>query len=146
MSIQIFCVICGTKHEYNLTRPSFCFSCGSPLGNSTLASNQNKTYIAPEVINAQSLHQKASKQQILQEEIEDDDNDIPIPKAGAIEISIPSKRREPIQNLAIGAKVKVEKRGGIVIKTKKQREEFMSGFQKQAGTMTKGEIQQRMNE
>jgi hypothetical protein len=30
-----YCIKCGTKHEYSLTKPNFCSSCGTPLSAQT---------------------------------------------------------------------------------------------------------------
>jgi len=39
-----YCIKCGAKHEYSLTKPNFCSSCGTPLSaqassSSTLSNN-----------------------------------------------------------------------------------------------------------
>lgn len=45
---KIYCGQCGAKNEYNLTRPSFCASCGNPLG-SAVKPNINKIQNQPDV-------------------------------------------------------------------------------------------------
>ena len=139
MSLGIYCVMCGLKHEYTLSKPRFCQSCGHSLdGKASTA--ERKTVVVDEPA-SEPLIKKLSYADKLKQRLsnrgEDDETEIEednfIPKAGKLEINVVSRRKEVLGDLAVGAKVDREPRresGQLVFKNQKQ---FERDFKKLAG-------------
>ncbi len=52
-----YCIKCGTKHEYSLSKPNFCSSCGTPLNSqaSNLDSLSESRAAEPELVAEESV-------------------------------------------------------------------------------------------
>ena len=143
MSLSRFCTSCGAKHEYTLVCPRFCGACGMSLDGKTSTAEKKVIVVDAEepepvrpISHSEKLRQRlaAKRAQIEEDETElEDEDDNFIPKPGKIEISVVSKKKETLADLAVGAKVDREERresGPLAFKNQKQ---FERDFKKLAG-------------
>ena len=142
MPLFKFCVMCGTKHEYTLTPPNWCGSCGVSL-DGKVSTAERKVVVVDEkpvkfLTASEKLRQRLAAKRTQIEDIEYDetelDDDNFIPKPCKLEINVVSKKKETLADLAVGAKAErdTSKRdsGPLTFKNQKQ---FERDFKKLAG-------------
>ena len=142
--LKLFCPQCGAKFEYTLKVPNFCKFCREPLTVEAAKIKPREEDIEESSIqeavkplsHSEKLRQRlaAKRAQIEDDETElEDEDDNFIPKPGKIEISVVSKKKETLADLAVGAKVDREAKresGPLAFKNQKQ---FERDFRKLAG-------------
>lgn len=145
-----YCTQCGSKHEYTLKPAIFCGSCGEVLDAKAAAQvkerktivvdseeEQSKPLSAMEKLKQRRLAKVQNNQEEDIDEGEDEDDNTPLPKIGALDISIVKPKTESIADIAIGAapEPRVPREAGpLVFKNQKQ---FKRDFSKLAGSSRK---------
>lgn len=135
--------MCGVKHEYTLSKPKFCQSCGHSLDGKVSTAQRKVVVVDAEeaepvksLSHSEKLRQRLAAKRAQIEDTEDEtelEEDNFIPKPGKLEINVISKKKETLADLAVGAKVDREARresGPLTFKNQKQ---FERDFKKLAG-------------
>lgn len=132
-----FCVMCGTKHEYTLTPPNWCGSCGASLDGKT--STAERKVIVVDENPTKKISQKlvTRPQPIDNEEVVEIEEDNFIPRVGKLEINVGGRKKERLKDLAIGAKIEQESRRDAGPLVFENQEQFERDFKKLAGQIRK---------
>jgi len=109
---KIYCSSCGNPIQYADTKPNFCTKCGCNLASGKPVQNQVKVEPEIEIINKPSI------------------------SSLNWDIEIVKPKGEKLQNLAIGEKNSCPQRDSTQVNLSK--EEFLREFQKEAGTLRRG--------